>query len=69
MAKMKAKKKVSHVRLKHVLKALTIRRARATRKLRMTQAEYAVAVDKTLRAIVRSQAKGSTMVLKSVLVW
>lgn len=53
-------------RLRAVLKAIRTRRATGGR---MTQADYAVALDKAVRAIGRSQAKGATITLGAVRVF
>jgi hypothetical protein len=65
MAKAKTKKAPKPIRLRQVLTALKLRRVRATRALPMTQAEYAVALDKVIRAIGRSQPTGK-LIVKSV---
>jgi hypothetical protein len=70
MAKMKAKvcKPPQPVRLRQLLKAITTRR-RHQHVGRMLQADYAVALDKVVRAIGRSQIKGGTVRVTSVRVF
>lgn len=57
-----AKKKP--VRLRQLLKAIKTRKAKPG--TAMTQADYAVALDKLVRAIGKSQQTGATITVKSV---
>jgi hypothetical protein len=68
MAKMKAMTTTipKPVRLRTVLKAIKTRRAKGGR---LTQADYAVALDRVVRAVGRSLADGETVHLSSVRMW
>lgn len=59
----KSKKIVKPVRLRQLLKAIKTRRAKGGR---LTQADYAVALDKVVRAIGRSQQQGATVTIHAV---
>jgi transcription elongation GreA/GreB family factor len=59
----KSSKKAKPVRLRQLLAAIKTRRAKGGR---MTQADYAVALDKVVRAISRSQQQGCTVVVTAV---
>jgi hypothetical protein len=54
-AKTPKKKPVRAVRLRQLVRAIKRRRVRAKRPQRLTQAEYALALDRIVRAIARSR--------------
>lgn len=61
--KTKSKKIVKPVRLRQLLKAIKTRRAKGGRP---TQADYAVALDRVVRAIGRSTQQGATVTIHAV---